>query len=68
MQVGAGIAGDVRRVYKDYNVSINAVEDLSYLANKKLTGTSKTWGLASLTETLICKEVSTPKPNNLSKL
>ena len=58
VQVGVGIGNDVVKVFKDYNVSIKAVEDLSYLAKQKLNGNSQKWGLASLTETLVCKEVS----------
>ena len=38
-------------------MSIKAVEDLSCLANQKLTEHSKNWGLASLTKKLICKQV-----------
>lgn len=56
-QVGAGIANDAVKVFKDYNVSIKAVEDLSYLANQKLDGDPRKWSLASLTEMLISKEV-----------
>lgn len=54
-QVGLGIARDAVKVFKDHNVSIKAVEDLSYLANLKLG--PKNWSLASLTEMLISKEV-----------
>nr|XP_011462822.1 PREDICTED: Werner Syndrome-like exonuclease isoform X1 [Fragaria vesca subsp. vesca] len=61
-KVGAGIANDAVKVFKDYNVSIKAVEDLSYLANQKL-GDSQNWGLASLTEKLICKQLL--KPNKI---
>lgn len=56
-QVGAGIANDAVKVFKDYNVSIKAVEDLSYLANQKLGGGPHQWGLGSLTKKLISKEV-----------
>lgn len=56
-QVGVGIANDSVKFFKDYNVSIKAVEDLSYLANQKLCGDTQNWGLASLTEKLICKQV-----------
>lgn len=58
LQVGVGIRNDSVKVFKDYNVSVKAVEDLSYMANKKLGGKPKSWGLRSLTELLICKEVS----------
>lgn len=44
----------------DYNVSIKVLEDLSNLANVKLGGVQKKWGLASLAETLTCKEVLSP--------
>ncbi|PRQ38410.1 putative DNA helicase [Rosa chinensis] len=60
LKVGAGIANDAVKVFKDYNVSIKAVEDLSYLANHKL-GDSQNWGLASLTEKLISKQLLKPK-------
>ena len=56
-QVGVGIGNDAVKVFKDYNVSVRAVEDLSYLANQKLSGGSQRWSLGSLTETLISKEV-----------
>lgn len=56
VQVGAGIAGDARKVLKDYNVSVNAFQDLSELANQKLA-MPRRWGLASLTEVLINKQV-----------
>lgn len=56
-QVGLGIAGDSVKVFKDYNVSTKAVEDLKYLAKRKLGGGLQNWGLASLTEKLICKQV-----------
>jgi len=45
------------KLFHDYGVSIKDVEDLSDLANQKIDGEKK-WGLASLTETLVCKEVS----------
>ncbi|KAH7573003.1 hypothetical protein ACOSP7_006404 [Xanthoceras sorbifolium] len=63
LKVGVGIGNDAAKVFKDYNVSIKVVEDLSYLANQKLGGDSKKWGLASLTETLVCKELQ--KPNKI---
>ena len=56
-QVGIGIGNDAVKVFKDYNVSVKAVEDLSYLANQKLGGDSQKWSLASLTENLISKQV-----------
>ncbi|CAL2227643.1 unnamed protein product [Prunus armeniaca] len=57
LKVGLGIAGDSVKVFKDYNVSTKAVEDLKYLAKRKLGGGLHNWGLASLTEKLICKQV-----------
>ncbi|OMO96604.1 hypothetical protein CCACVL1_04866 [Corchorus capsularis] len=56
-QVGVAIGGDAVKVFSDYNVSVKAVEDLSDLANQKLNRDHRHWGLASLTETLVCKEV-----------
>ncbi|KAK9901443.1 hypothetical protein M0R45_002127 [Rubus argutus] len=63
LKVGVGIANDAVKFFKDYNVSIKAVEDLSYLANQKLCGDTQNWGLASLTEKLICKQLL--KPNKI---
>nr|GEY19881.1 Werner syndrome-like exonuclease [Tanacetum cinerariifolium] len=62
-QVGVGIAGDARKVFKDHNVSVDGLEDLSRLANRKLGGQPKSWGLSSLTEKLTCKQVL--KPNKI---
>ncbi|KAK9058478.1 hypothetical protein SSX86_023320 [Deinandra increscens subsp. villosa] len=59
-KVGVGIAGDARKVFNDHNVSVDALEDLSRLANKKLGGEPKMWGLSSLTEKLTCKQVLKP--------
>ena len=56
--MGVGIAGDARKVFSDHNVSVDAIEDLSRLANQKLGGQPKMWGLSSLTEKLTCKQVS----------
>ncbi|PWA77818.1 werner syndrome-like exonuclease [Artemisia annua] len=63
LKVGVGIAGDARKVFKDHNVSVDALEDLSSLANQKLGGQPKMWGLSSLTEKLTCKQVL--KPNKI---
>ncbi|ONI28848.1 hypothetical protein PRUPE_1G164900 [Prunus persica] len=63
LKVGLGIAGDSVKVFKDYNVSTKAVEDLKYLAKRKLGGGLQNWGLASLTEKLICKQLL--KPNKI---
>ncbi|XP_060671505.1 3'-5' exonuclease-like isoform X2 [Ziziphus jujuba] len=60
LKVGVGIGNDAVKVYKDYNVAVKAVKDLSYLAKRKL-GESQRWGLGSLTETLISNQL--PKPN-----
>ncbi|KAG6428367.1 hypothetical protein SASPL_112618 [Salvia splendens] len=62
LKVGAGIANDARKLWKDYDVSINTFQDLSDRANQKL-GDRKKWGLSSLTEMLLCKKL--PKPNIL---
>lgn len=63
LKVGAGIANDAVKVFKDYNVSIKAVEDLSYLAKQKLGGAPHQWGLGFLTKKLISKELR--KPNKI---
>ncbi|XP_010495843.1 PREDICTED: Werner Syndrome-like exonuclease [Camelina sativa] len=60
VKVGIGIDGDSVKLFHDYGVSIKDVEDLSDLANRKIGGDSKKWGLASLTETLVCKELLKP--------
>ncbi|RVW23789.1 Werner Syndrome-like exonuclease [Vitis vinifera] len=56
--VGVGIANDAVKVFKDHSVSVKDLEDLSYLANQKLGGDAKKWGLGSLTEMLISKQVN----------
>jgi hypothetical protein len=56
-KVGAGIGGDATKVSRDYDISIKGVEDLSYHANQKLGGGLHKWGLASLTEKLLSKQV-----------
>lgn len=64
LKVGVGIANDAVKVFKDYNVSIKAVEDLAYLAKQKLGGDPQKWrSLSSLTEMLISKELQ--KPNKI---
>lgn len=45
------------KVFKDYNVSIKAVSEISDLANQKLAGVPQKWGLGSLTKALVSKEV-----------
>ncbi|KFK36276.1 hypothetical protein AALP_AA4G101500 [Arabis alpina] len=62
VKVGCGIDGDSVKIFHDHGVSIKDVEDLSDLAKKKIGGVKK-WGLASLTETLVCKELL--KPNRI---
>ncbi|GMY32069.1 3'-5' exonuclease-like [Fagus crenata] len=57
LKVGVGIANDAVKVFKDHNVSIKSLEDLSCLANQKLAGGPRKWGLESLTRKLISKEV-----------
>jgi len=56
-KVGAGIGGDASKVSRDYDISIKGVEDLSFHANQKLGGGLHKWGLASLTEKLLSKQV-----------
>ncbi|KAL7615840.1 3'-5' exonuclease isoform X1 [Lactuca sativa] len=63
VKVGVGIAGDAHKVFNDHNVSVDGLEDLSYLANQKLGREPKSWSLSSLTEALTCKEV--PKPSKI---
>ncbi|CAI0378471.1 unnamed protein product [Linum tenue] len=63
LQVGVGIGKDCVKVFKDYNVSVQAVEDLSSLANQKLGGEPGNWSLKALTEMLVSKEL--PKPNKI---
>ncbi|KAL0867339.1 hypothetical protein Bca101_046457 [Brassica carinata] len=60
VKVGVGIDGDSVKLFHDHGVSIKDVEDLSDLANRKIGGGLKKWGLASLTETLVCKELLKP--------
>ncbi|XP_057959874.1 3'-5' exonuclease isoform X2 [Malania oleifera] len=62
-KVGVGIANDSMKIFKDYNLSIKALEDLSCLANQKIGGDPKKWGLESLTEAIICKQLH--KPNKI---
>ncbi|KAF8016279.1 hypothetical protein BT93_H1703 [Corymbia citriodora subsp. variegata] len=57
LKVGAGVAGDATKVLKDYNVSVNAFQDLSELANQKLPLPRYRWGLVSLSEVLIHKQL-----------
>ncbi|KAK9288007.1 hypothetical protein L1049_016452 [Liquidambar formosana] len=57
VKVGVGIANDSVKVFKDHNVSIKDLEDLSILAKQKLGGDPKKWSLRSLTETVACKQL-----------
>ncbi|KAL8120929.1 3'-5' exonuclease-like [Apium graveolens] len=64
IKVGVNVGGDANKVYKDHKVSVEALEDLSSLANQKMIGGNpKRWSLGSLTETLICKKL--PKPSRI---
>ncbi|KAK6914343.1 3'-5' exonuclease domain [Dillenia turbinata] len=63
IKVGVGIANDSRKLFKDHNVSVKDLDDLSNLANQKLGGEPRSWGLQSLTETLLCKQLE--KPNRI---
>ncbi|GAU42065.1 hypothetical protein TSUD_326420 [Trifolium subterraneum] len=60
LKVGAGIGGDATKVSRDYDISIKGVEDLSFHANQKLGGDPHKWGLASLTEKLLSKQLKKP--------
>jgi len=55
-KVGVGIDGDAVKVFRDYKISVKGVMDLSLQANQKLGGDHK-WGLSSLTEKLLSKQV-----------
>ncbi|XP_052477793.1 3'-5' exonuclease isoform X2 [Gossypium raimondii] len=61
LQVGVAIDGDAVKVFSDYKVSVNALEDLSDLANQKFDSDCRHWSLAALTEEFICKELLKPK-------
>ncbi|CAI0437694.1 unnamed protein product [Linum tenue] len=63
VKVGVGIDNDCVKVFKDYNVSVQGVGDLSCLANQKLGGEPRNWSLKALTEMLVSKEL--PKPNKI---
>ncbi|KAK4768531.1 hypothetical protein SAY87_003672 [Trapa incisa] len=63
VKVGVGVFNDAIKVQKDYNVSVQACEDLSCLAKGKLVHDQSRWSLASLTETLVSKQL--PKPKNI---
>ncbi|XP_010918869.1 3'-5' exonuclease isoform X1 [Elaeis guineensis] len=61
VKVGIGVANDASKISKDYNVCVEPVEDLSSLANLKIGGAPKKWGLSSLTETVTCKQLEKPR-------
>ncbi|KAF9606041.1 hypothetical protein IFM89_022200 [Coptis chinensis] len=63
VKVGVWIGGDADKIYNDYNIRIQSIEELSCLANKKLDGFHRRWSLAALTETLTSKELE--KPNKI---
>lgn len=56
-QVGANIACDARKLFKDYEITVNGLEDLCFHAKQKLGGSIMSWSLASLTEKLLSKQV-----------
>ncbi|KAJ1404615.1 Ribonuclease H-like superfamily [Sesbania bispinosa] len=60
-KVGVGIGEDVAKVFRDYNISIKGVEDLSFHANQKLGRGPHQWGLGSLTEKVLSKQLRKPK-------
>ncbi|KAL4380285.1 hypothetical protein AHAS_Ahas04G0018200 [Arachis hypogaea] len=63
LKVGAGIRGDAAKVFRDYKISVKGLEDLSFHANRKLGGSPHQWGLASLAEKLLSKQLK--KPNKI---
>ncbi|KAG8064164.1 hypothetical protein GUJ93_ZPchr0004g38420 [Zizania palustris] len=63
IKVGIWIDNDARKMLNDYDVHVQPLMDLSYLANAKLDRPPKRWSLASLTETITCREL--PKPSNI---
>ncbi|XP_039134043.1 Werner Syndrome-like exonuclease [Dioscorea cayenensis subsp. rotundata] len=58
---GVCVANDATKIWRDYNVRVECLQDLSVLANLKLGGAPRNWSLSSLTETLTCKELEKPK-------
>ncbi|KAK4266615.1 hypothetical protein QN277_027507 [Acacia crassicarpa] len=63
LKVGVGIGGDARKFFKDYKISIKGVKDISFLAKQKLVGDIQSFGLSSLTEKLLSKQLK--KPSNI---
>eukprot|EP00897_Mesotaenium_endlicherianum_P010417 jgi/Mesen1/9403/ME000614S08659 len=59
-KVGVGIYGDAAKLWRDYGVTLGGVVDVSDVANRKLrpAGGSRKWGLSSLCEHLLCKQVA----------
>lgn len=66
VKVGVAIGGDAVKIFKDYNVCVKSLEDLSDLANIKLGGLPKMWGLRSLAETLVHEQIKKPGNTRLS--
>lgn len=67
IKVGVGIGNDSVKVFKDHNVSIKDLADLSNLANRKL-GDPKNWSLDSLTERLTSKQLEKKQKNSSGEL
>ncbi|KAM0861159.1 hypothetical protein ACQ4PT_046083 [Festuca glaucescens] len=63
VKVGVCIDNDARKMFSDYDVSVQPLMDLSIIANVKLAGPHRRWSLAALTEMITCKEL--PKPSNI---
>ena len=49
MQVGVCIDNDARKMFNDYDVRVQPLNDLSIIANIKLVGPQRRWSLATLT-------------------
>uniref|UniRef100_A0ACD5ZSP3 Uncharacterized protein n=1 Tax=Avena sativa TaxID=4498 RepID=A0ACD5ZSP3_AVESA len=63
VKVGVCIDNDARKMFNDYDIRVQPLNDLSIIANVKLAGPQKRWSLAALTEMITCKEL--PKPSNI---
>ncbi|KAJ1704615.1 hypothetical protein LUZ63_004394 [Rhynchospora breviuscula] len=57
IKVGVGVRADATKLVKDYDINVQSLIDLSHLASKKLVGPTLQWGLSSLTETIMCKQL-----------
>ncbi|KAJ3709213.1 hypothetical protein LUZ61_012922 [Rhynchospora tenuis] len=57
VKVGVGVQTDATKLVKDYDVNVQPLIDLSHLASKKLVGPTLQWGLSSLTETILRKQL-----------